>query len=35
MWRIYMRDGGFLRVDDFEEKGRRKMFIDLAWRIRG
>jgi hypothetical protein len=26
---------GFLRVEDFEEKGRRKMFIDLAWRRKG
>jgi hypothetical protein len=22
---------GFISVNDFEESGRRKMFIDLAW----
>jgi hypothetical protein len=26
---------GFLRVEDFEERGRRKMFIDLRWRTKG
>lgn len=29
--KIY-EDWGFVRVDDFDETGRHKMFIDLAWR---
>jgi hypothetical protein len=29
--KIY-EDWGFVRVDDFEETGRHKMFIDLVWR---
>jgi len=29
--KIY-EDWGFVRVDDFDETGRHRMFIDLAWR---
>jgi hypothetical protein len=29
--KIY-EDWGFVRVDDFDETGRHKMFIDLTWR---
>jgi GNAT superfamily N-acetyltransferase len=29
--KIY-EEWGFVRVDDFDETGRHKMFVDLAWR---